>query len=233
MPWPAGGCPSPPTRQGRGGLLACFLPSSGVGVSLPLRWRWCPAVRPALVAVWVSLISTAPRRQTQQEEEGQGSAGPPVAGRGAFNSRPQGIRGYALGGACGARVSAWPRGIGCGRPVGPDGQPTGTAPTAGACARDVRGERRGGSCAPHAGRHRTRERGGLSSGSQLTCTFFLRGIYLERGFQSFFLHRSALLLLMLALVELFRSLSVGFLFCFYIIILYSGCGTDFISFSKA
>jgi hypothetical protein len=69
------------------------------------------------------------------------------------------------------------------------------------------------------GRHRTRERGGLSSGSQLTCTFFLRGIYLERGFQCFFLHRSALLLLMLALVELFRSLSVGFLFCFYIIII--------------
>ena len=51
--------------------------------------------------------------------------------------------------------------------------PTGTAPTAGACARDVRGERRGGSCAPHAGAVTERGNGeGLSSGSQLTCTFY-------------------------------------------------------------
>jgi len=111
-------------------LLVFFL--GRVTAVLRWRWRWCPAVRPGLVAVSASLISTAPRRQTTTRRRWprQGSAGPPVAGRGAFNSRPQGIRGIC---ACGARVStvepAWPRGIGCGRACGA-GRPASRAPLA-------------------------------------------------------------------------------------------------------
>lgn len=121
------------TDGGRGvvGCLLAFFLGRGRVTAVTLA-RWCPAVCPPVVAVSASLISTARRRQTQQQQqeedgqrEGRGSAGPPVAGRGAFNSRPQGIRGICT---CGVRVSAGESqrgraGLDVDRRVGPDDQP--------------------------------------------------------------------------------------------------------------
>jgi hypothetical protein len=118
-----------------------------------------------------------------------------------------------------------------------------TAPTAGACVRARRARRTARGqlrCAPHAdadadaGGVTGRGNGeGLSSGSQLTCTFFFYAAFIWKGVPVFLPAPRIALLLLLALVELFDSLSLGFYFVSIYIILYSGCGMDFISFSKA
>ena len=152
--------------------------------------------------------------------------------------RGQGVSGGSQRGRAGLDVD--------GR-VGLDGQPTGrghrtnrgcvraraTCEANGAGAAALR-------CAPHAdadaGGVTGRGNGeGLSSGSQLTCTFFFYAAFIWKGVPVFLPapRIALLLLLLLALVELFDSLSLGFYFVSIYIILYSGCGMDFISFSKA
>ena len=161
---------------------------SSSGVSLPLRWRWrwCPAVRPGLVAVSASLISTAPRRQTQQEEEGQGrplrAAEPLIAvRRGSGDMRWE----ARAGPGCQRGSQRGRAGLDVDGRVGLDGQPA--EPhwhrTDRRCVRARRARRtaRGQLRATCRGRHRTREPGGLSSGSHVFSTRHLFG----KGFPVF------------------------------------------------
>jgi hypothetical protein len=162
------------TTQGRSGLLASS------GVPLPLRWRWCPVrlcVRRGLVAVSASVNFQPPRGDRQHKKKSAGRAArcrprslliatcpppPPPPPPGDPAIRDPGIR------ACGATVSAaepaWARGIGRGRASGAGRTAHSRRTNRRRRVRDVRvrGERRGGSCAPHAGcwgqaRHGTRE----------------------------------------------------------------------------
>lgn len=213
------------------GWLAFFLVRvAGVALALVSGCLSCPPGA-VLVAVSASLISTAARRhrdrhsnKKKKKRPGQRGA-PPVAGPGAFNSCPGlgGVRGYArVGPGCQWAELAWAtrNWMWTHSPLAPHHQPPVPVP--------VRGERRRGSCAPHADAEQ-----GNDKGSQITCTFFLSTRHLfgnQKGSRLASCTASHYYwLLVLALVELLlRWLSLGRMFMF----IYSNCGRDFILLSN-
>jgi hypothetical protein len=163
---------------------------------------------------------------TRRRRSGQGSAGPrPLRAPEPLIAALEGVRGYARAGpGCQWAELAWATRdwMWTHSPLAPHHQPPVPVPV----PVPVLGERRGGSCAPHADAEQWNDKG-----SQITCTFFFqRGIYLEikRGSRLASCTASHYYwLVVLALVELLlRWLSLGRMF------IYSNCGRDFILLSN-
>lgn len=197
MPWPARGCPWPPTGQGVACWLAFFLVRvAGVALALVSGCLSCPPGA-VLVAVSASLISTAARRhdrhsnKKKKKRPGQRGA-PPVAGPGAFNSCPGlgGVRGYArVGPGCQWAELAWATRdwMWTHSPLAPHHQPPVPVPVLVRARRTAPGQLRA-TC-----RCRARERQGLTNHLHVF-SFNAAFIWKSKGFQTCFLHRVALLL---------------------------------------